>query len=177
MGYAIYIAFNPNAAFPQTPQPGRNQGQDENGNPIPPDGMSLFTIQSDESELVNGKKNDDIERFYEVVDGPALRAVDAAEVEAVLLPERKATALASVREQARQHIEEPVDDPNKWPMFRQMNAEAGIYPAGVKDQKDKDIAATVEESNRVEVAIEDATTVQQVQDALDSINFPTFPVA
>lgn len=97
--------------------------------------------------------------------------------QAELVERFRTDALADVKERARQHIEEPRKEPTKWPDFRQRNADAGIYPASVKDQKDKDIAATIEESNRVEALIEDATTHQEVQDAIDSISWPTFPVS
>lgn len=166
MAYTIYIAYTADP-FPQTPRPGENAGKED----VPKDGDAIFSIQSDDPVLTNGNRGDDIEQFYEVVEGPALRALSAAEVEAVLLPERKQSGLATVREAANQHIEAT------WPLWRQVNAEAGVYPIEEKDQKDKDVTATIQESNRVEDAIDAATTIQQVQDALDSINFPTFPVA
>jgi len=82
----------------------------------------------------------------------------------------KSARLTRVRQIVAQHIEAD------WPIWRQINADAGIYPAEVKAQKDADIAACITESNRVEDAIDAAIDVAGVDAAVASLNLPTLPV-
>ena len=86
------------------------------------------------------------------------------------LAEAQSEGFARVRAATRFHIEAD------WPIWRQLNADAGIYPAEVKAQKDADIAACVTESNRVEDAIDAAIDVAGVDAAVASLNLPTLPV-
>lgn len=72
----------------------------------------------------------------------------------------------SVRLLARDYIE------SVWPIWRQVNADAGIYPSDVKTVKDSDIVSVITESNRVEDLINDAVTVGDVDIAFSSINWP-----
>jgi len=87
------------------------------------------------------------------------------------LDERKGRALLQVRGDAQAHITA------RWPLWAQLNADAGIYSVEDKDQKDKDVAATIAESDRVEAEIDAAADQSDIDLALASINFPTFPVA
>jgi len=86
------------------------------------------------------------------------------------LDKYKSALIADVRDQAQTHILAI------WPIWRQVNAEAGIYPPEVKEQKDADIAATILESNRVEDIIDAAPTVSSADIAASTLTLPTFPV-
>lgn len=82
----------------------------------------------------------------------------------------KTRHIESVRTLAREYIE------SVWPIWRQVNADAGIYPAEVKTTKDSDIVSVITESNRVEDLISDATSVDGVDAAFASINWPAIGV-
>ena len=100
---------------------------------------------------------------YDVATGTASKVYPS-------LPEYQQAALVNVRAMVAQHIEAD------WPLWRQINADAGIYPVEVKAQKDADIAACIGESNRVEDLIDAATDTAGVDAAVASLNLPTLPV-
>ena len=82
------------------------------------------------------------------------------------LAEHKVRRLEEVRRAANVHIEAV------WPIWRQLNADAGIYPPEVKTRKDADIAAVITESNRVEDLIDAATRMAEVDAAITTLNWP-----
>lgn len=51
----------------------------------------------------------------------------------------------------------------KWPIWKQNNAQSGIYPAAVLLECNNDIAAVIEASNVAEDSIDSATTVTQAE--------------
>lgn len=100
---------------------------------------------------------------------PATGTVTAKPLPA--LPDYKATALATIRQQAQDHILA------SWPDWLQRNVNRGYYDLTVGDQMDADITATIAESNRVEDLIDAAPDHESVDAARSSVNWPVFPVA
>jgi len=166
----MWICYDPNAPYPQAPQPGRgitrrvSADAAHPGNHTPPAGLASFWL--DDGLLVHGARNADVEAFYEITAPDTLVPKDQAIVDAAKLAELKARMLTFVRLAANGHIEAT------WPLWRQINADAGIYPPEVKTQKDADIATVITESNRVEDLIDAATDQTDVDAALATLNWP-----
>lgn len=92
-----YVTYDPAASYPQQPRAGLGVIKPD-GTHIPPSGLASFEV--DGNELIHGARNEDVERFYEVVSGPALRAFNAAEVEAVVAPDRRNKLIAVAYDEA-----------------------------------------------------------------------------
>lgn len=89
-----------------------------------------------------------ISTYTENADGSIV--VSPIPIEAV-----KAREIARIRKEARDIIEA------KYPVFRQLNAALGAYPAAYLTQLRSDIAAVVSASNTAEASISAATTADQ----------------
>lgn len=88
----MFVTYDPNQSFPKAALFGRGAvtrttTRGENGNVVateahdPPGGLASFQVE--DAELVNGTD----ERFYRVVEGPALEAKTQSEIDAILAPE------------------------------------------------------------------------------------------
>ena len=100
-----------------------------------------------------------------VKEGYSYNGVDFQPPPAEPLTEVKKRKLVAIRDQASRLIEA------KWPLWRQLNADAGIYPVEVKNQKNKDIVAVIMASNEAEDRVDIAITSIEVAAVQ-----PVFPV-
>jgi hypothetical protein len=100
-----------------------------------------------------------------VKEGYVYNGVDFQPPPAEPLTEVKKRKLVAIRDQASRLIEA------KWPLWRQLNADAGIYPVEVKNQKNKDIVAVIMASNEAEDRVDIATSSIEVEAVQ-----PVFPV-
>lgn len=73
------------------------------------------------------------------------------------LADVKAEAKLSIREQAYSLIV------GKWPIWKQSNAQMGVYPIAVLEECQGDIAAVIQASNAAEDAIDAAATIEAVE--------------
>lgn len=80
-----------------------------------------------------------------------------ADIAAAELPSAKSIALQIIRAQAQDVIVA------KWPIWKQINAQSGVYGPDVLQQCTTDIAAVIEASNTAEDAIDAATTPEQAE--------------
>jgi len=85
--------------------------------------------------------------------GPQPTAQAIADAE---LPAAKAKKLADIRSEANALIV------SKWPIWRQINAVADIYPQATRDEMEADIVSVVEASNAAESAVTAAESVADV---------------
>lgn len=157
----MWITYDPNAPFPQVP---RFEGvlDKPRKRHDPPDGLASF-----EADLGKELTREEVSAFYEVTAADTITRKAQSVIDALKLEDAKSRALVNTRAMANAHITAT------WPLWRQMNADAGLYPAEVKTQKDDDVAAVITESNRVEDEIDAATTIEEVDAAVASINWPT----
>ena len=98
----MWISYDPNAPYPQTPQPGKGVTRrtrpdpDHPGFHAPPEGLSSFWV--DETALVHGRRSAEIEAFYAVTAPDTLTPKGQGTVDAL----RAARQAENARKDARE---------------------------------------------------------------------------